>query len=126
MAENVNQPRIVVGFDDSEPAMQALRWAVRQAELIGASVEVMLAWHVPRADGWAPTFEVADDLTKAGQRAVAEAIAAAAGDRPEVPIHAHVVEGNPVSALLAAAEGRICWYSAPVDTAASSVHCWAR
>lgn len=39
--------RIVVGVDGSEGSKCALRWAARQAELTGASLDVVLAWEVP-------------------------------------------------------------------------------
>jgi nucleotide-binding universal stress UspA family protein len=38
---------IVVGMDGSPSSKAALRWAVRQAELTGASVEAIIAWHLP-------------------------------------------------------------------------------
>ena len=37
--------RIVVGVDDSEGSATALRWALAEAELRGASVDVVHAWH---------------------------------------------------------------------------------
>ena len=40
-------PRIVAGVDGSESSLAALRWAVRQAELTGATVEAVIAWHYP-------------------------------------------------------------------------------
>jgi nucleotide-binding universal stress UspA family protein len=50
--------RIVVGVDGSPSSIGALRWAIRQAELTGADVEAVIAWHYPIATGgygWAPT-----------------------------------------------------------------------
>jgi len=47
------QHRIVVGVDGSKPSKAALAWAVRQAELTGASVDAVIAWHYPIAfGGW--------------------------------------------------------------------------
>jgi nucleotide-binding universal stress UspA family protein len=36
--------RIVVGVDGSEPSIEALRWAVREALLTGRRVDVVTAW----------------------------------------------------------------------------------
>ena len=40
-------PRIVAGVDGSASSLAALRWAVRQAELTGATVEAVIAWRYP-------------------------------------------------------------------------------
>jgi nucleotide-binding universal stress UspA family protein len=39
--------RIVVGVDDSEGARRALRWAVDEAKLHDARLEVVHVWHYP-------------------------------------------------------------------------------
>lgn len=39
--------RIVVGVDGSEAARVALRWALAEAELRGATLDVLHAWHAP-------------------------------------------------------------------------------
>jgi nucleotide-binding universal stress UspA family protein len=43
--------RIVVGVDGSEAARTALRWALDEAHLRNATVEVVHGWHVPQLDG---------------------------------------------------------------------------
>jgi Universal stress protein family len=43
--ENTVCPRIVAGVDGSESSASALRWAIRQAALTGASVDAVIAWH---------------------------------------------------------------------------------
>ena len=51
-------PRIVAGVDGSPSSIMALRWAVRQAELTGGTVDAVIAWEFPIAAGgmgWAPT-----------------------------------------------------------------------
>jgi nucleotide-binding universal stress UspA family protein len=40
-------PRIVVGSDGSAPAKAALRWAVKEAHLLGAEIDVVRAWSYP-------------------------------------------------------------------------------
>lgn len=39
--------RIVVGVDSSQGARAALEWALAEARLRGATVEVVHAWHAP-------------------------------------------------------------------------------
>jgi nucleotide-binding universal stress UspA family protein len=46
-ATNGQAPRIVVGVDGSAPSLAALRWAVRQAALTGATVDAVAAWQYP-------------------------------------------------------------------------------
>jgi len=44
--------RIVVGIDGSETARRALRWAIEEARVRGASLEVVHSWHVPYVGGY--------------------------------------------------------------------------
>ena len=44
---NHSSGRIVVGVDGSESSIDALRWAVRQAELTSCDVEVVTTWQQP-------------------------------------------------------------------------------
>lgn len=43
--------RIVVGIDGSDGARRALRWALEEAVLRHAQVEVVHAWHLPYVSG---------------------------------------------------------------------------
>ena len=43
--------RIVVGVDGSEGAQRALRWALDEARLRGASIDVVHTWHYPNSVG---------------------------------------------------------------------------
>ncbi|MGY0459322.1 universal stress protein [Kitasatospora sp. cg17-2] len=45
---------IVVGVDGSPSSQKALRWAVEQARLTGATVEAVLCWTLPTVYGRAP------------------------------------------------------------------------
>ena len=100
-----DKKRIVVGVDGSAPSTDALRWALGQARLSGAVVEAVLAWHVPATDGWAPVFDLVEDLTKASERTLADTIAQVAGDGGPVTVEQRVVGGEPAQVLLAAAKG---------------------
>ncbi len=101
-----SSPRIVVGIDGSPPSVAALRWAIRQAELTGASVDAVSAWQFPAsagAYGWAPEsgFDNIDfeGLTAKALKAAVDQV----GPPPSVTIRQLVVEGNPAQALLDAA-----------------------
>ncbi len=97
--------RIVVGVDGSESSIESLRWAVAQARMTGATLDVVTGWEV---SAFAYPVIGADDpvgydplLTA---RAVAEAAVSAAfeGD-PDVPITISVVEGHPAPVLVESA-----------------------
>jgi nucleotide-binding universal stress UspA family protein len=45
-------PRIVVGVDGSRTAQRALRWALDEARLRHAAVDVVHAWHLPYQAGY--------------------------------------------------------------------------
>jgi hypothetical protein len=50
---NATRRRIVVGVDGSESSLTALRWAVRQAQLTDAPLEVVSTWQWPVSySGW--------------------------------------------------------------------------
>jgi nucleotide-binding universal stress UspA family protein len=100
---------IVVGVDGSPSAGDALRWAVRQAELTGATVEAVIAWHLPLMVGgyaWPPVGVLATtDFGKLARQVLTDSIAAAVGSGGPVPVLPVVKEGNPAQMLLDTAEG---------------------
>jgi nucleotide-binding universal stress UspA family protein len=101
-------PRIVAGVDGSQPSINALRWAVQQAELTGGTIDAVIAWEFPLAAGgmgWAPVGGIDD--TDYSELA-AKALAAAVGEvnpPPGVAVREVVVQGNPAQVLLDAARG---------------------
>jgi nucleotide-binding universal stress UspA family protein len=100
-------PRIVAGVDGSPPSVDALRWAVRQAELTGGAVDAVIAWQFPLAAGglgWAPTAGL-DNTDFAGVAArFLSAAVAAVSPPPSVKVRELVVEGYPARVLLDAAK----------------------
>jgi nucleotide-binding universal stress UspA family protein len=100
-------PLIVAGVDGSASARSALRWAIRQAELTGGSVEAVIAWQFPAAYGgglgMAPVGVGDFDFEVLAEKVLAEEIAAAGGDTA-VDIRTEVHEGSPARVLLDAAE----------------------
>jgi nucleotide-binding universal stress UspA family protein len=102
--------RIVVGVDGSNGARAALAWALDEARLRGASVDVVHAWHAPAAVvpgpyGASPTVD--DDATgrvrSAEEQVLEQQLQAANTDGVEIePL---LPSASPVDALLDIARG---------------------
>jgi len=103
------QHRIVVGVDGSKSSKAALAWAVRQAELTGASVDAVIAWHYPIAFGGTPLTPVGalmdTDFAAAAARVLNIAISETTNPAGPVKISSTVREGNAAPILLEAADG---------------------
>lgn len=96
--------RIVVGVDGSESSKAALRWAIRQAKLVGASVDVVTAWRYPTGYGWAPaTADI--DFEGEAKRILSEALGEISSLEPDVPVRPLVAEGHAAEVLLRTARG---------------------
>ncbi len=106
-----NRPdrRIVVGIDGSESAKAALAWAVGQAELTGASIETVIAWHYPIAFGGTPLTPIGAVMDTDFAGTAARVLAAAISDTTDpvgpVKISSTVREGSAAQILLEAADG---------------------
>jgi nucleotide-binding universal stress UspA family protein len=102
-------PRIVVGVDGSAASRAAFRWAVRQAELTGATVQAITAWQYPVATGgyaWAPVAVLdCNDLQEAAEKTLADEISEVVGARTDIKLLPQAVEGNPAQVLLDATAG---------------------
>ncbi|WP_171053220.1 universal stress protein [Streptomyces marianii] len=98
-------PRVVVGIDGSPSSYAALRWAVRHAGLIGATVDAVAAYELPGAHAWsAPAVDMEFDAEEA-KRGLVEEVRKVLGETGETQVHERLVHGNPAEALLVAAEG---------------------
>lgn len=93
--------RIVVGVDGSESSLRALAWAGRQAELTGASLEVITAWERPITFGGGP-FENAWGPQVDSQKVLDEAVNAESRTRPSEKVRSTLVEGHPAPVLVEA------------------------
>jgi nucleotide-binding universal stress UspA family protein len=102
-------PRIVVGVDGSPCAYAALRWAVRQAGLTGATVDAVIVWQYPAAlggFGMAPVLMYEGiNFVEMAEKALADAISKAVDPMSDVKVREQVVQGYPAQVLVAAAEG---------------------
>jgi len=104
MAED--RQRIVVGVDGSESSKQALRWAIRQAELTGGSVDAVTAWHYPPAYGAAPVaIDDGVDFEDDAKRTLTEALAEVSGPASDIRVDPLIAEGQAAAVLLEAARG---------------------
>jgi nucleotide-binding universal stress UspA family protein len=107
--EHRTEPRIVAAVDGSPSSVSALRWAIRQAGLTGATVDAVIAWRYPPAAGgygWASTgTEEGFNFQKNAEVTLADAISSTIDPGSRVPVSARVVEGNAAQVLLDAADG---------------------
>jgi nucleotide-binding universal stress UspA family protein len=94
--------RIVAGVDGSASSLEALRWAIRQAELTGSSVDAVIAWQPPAASGLGWGVAVVDDTDYAelAAKTLAEAISMAADPASRVRVRPLVGQGNAAQVLL--------------------------
>jgi len=94
--------RIVVGVDGSDCSKDALRWAARQAEFTGATVDAVLAWEFPVFYGWAPADSEDLDFLRFAEQTLAQAVDDVFG--PDHPgwLRTRVVEGHAAQVLVEA------------------------
>jgi nucleotide-binding universal stress UspA family protein len=98
--------RIVVGVDGSDASRDALAWAARQAKLTGASLQVIMTWHVPTAAYGAPIPLPTDyDFIADSDHELAKVIHDVIGEHPGLEVAPEVLEGHPATRLIEASEG---------------------
>lgn len=104
--EKTTAGRIVVGVDGSEASLQALRWALRQAQLTGAGIDAVTTWQLPAVYGWDGAVIPSDlDLESNARALQQQALDAVLGSDRPANLHAQVAQGNPARVLLDAARG---------------------
>jgi nucleotide-binding universal stress UspA family protein len=99
-----SQQRIVVGVDGSEPSKEALRWALSQARLVGASLDAVTAWRYPASYGLAAVSGDLD-LEDEAKKALSQSLAEVGGDASGVEVRQVIGEGPPAEVLLDVAKG---------------------
>jgi nucleotide-binding universal stress UspA family protein len=98
--------RIVVGVDGSKASKDALAWAARQAKLTGASLQVIMTWHVPTAAYGAPIPLPTDyDFIADSHSELDKVIHEVLGEHPGLEVSPVVLEGHPATRLIEASEG---------------------
>ena len=97
--------KIVVGIDGSTASNDALHWAVRQADLTGSPLEVIMTWEWPASYGWAVPIPDDFDPEADTRKALDTAIAGAQSEHPGVKVEGRLVSGHPAPVLVEASKG---------------------
>ena len=121
--------RIVVGVDGSTPSKQALRWALDEARLRGASLRVVSAWTVPIfvANGLAPVAIPDPGAARdAARQRLDSVVSEIVGNTRDVPIEQVVVEGTAAEKLIGESKGANLWWLGRAATGALQGCCSAR
>jgi nucleotide-binding universal stress UspA family protein len=98
---------IVVGVDGSSHAQAALRFAVAEARLRGATVEAVMAWHLPYYGGVAgmPLPLDSEAIERSYRAELDRAVERVDTGGMATPIERRLVEGTPAGVLLDASTG---------------------
>jgi nucleotide-binding universal stress UspA family protein len=100
---------VVAGFDGSDAARDALRFALEEARLRGLPLRIVCAWEIPALEyagaAMAPTPDLADEAQAQAERAVAQARELVGDDDPGVAVEAVAVPGHAADVLLEQAAG---------------------
>ena len=105
MAAHAHQ-HIVVGVDGSSHAQAALRFALAEARLRGATVEAIMAWHLPYYGGVAgmPLPLDSEAIEESYRAELERAVARADTSGLATPVERRLVEGTPAGVLLDASK----------------------
>jgi len=104
--------RIVVGVDGSAASEHAVRWAMSQAATAGVGVTAVRAWRkpplaLPAGGDDLPEYVLADELEAAEARLLAESLASASAQFPDVDLRQEVVHADAVEALVARSQAAV-------------------
>lgn len=99
--------RIVVGVDGSETAARALKWAVDEARLHRAALEVVHAWHAPYVGDFAYATVALDPevFETAARETLDAAVASVDVSGLTAPVERVLSTGGAAAAILEAAKG---------------------
>jgi len=93
--------RIVVGIDGSDGSYLALDWALREAELRGASVRLVHGWAFV-ASTMDPTGAALAECERAGEEILGEAVARVKASHPKISVTSELRSTSPSEALIEA------------------------
>ncbi|MCL4423376.1 MAG: universal stress protein [Actinobacteria bacterium] len=95
--------RIVVGIDGSEEASRALQWAIEEARLRSAVLEIVSTWYLP-GYGWGDVTPAPGDpglqFAANARGMVEEAASQARLALPGIEVVATALEGSPAAVLV--------------------------
>ena len=99
------QARIVVGLDGSDESTEALRWALQECRLRGATLHAVMVWHDPSSyDLGHPYLSDLKQEEQAARARLDETIRAVTDEAEFAAMVRHVVEGEPSLMLCRIAE----------------------
>jgi nucleotide-binding universal stress UspA family protein len=106
-AVELTSRRIVVGVDGSGGSRRALEWAVDEARLTGAEVDVVHAWHLPYvgAQPYTLTMVATDEMEDAARRVLDHGVEGVDSRGLALPLEPILVEGGASHWLLESAKG---------------------
>jgi len=93
---NESPGRIVVGVDGSDASLDALRWAVRQAQLSNSTLEAVTSWEYPSQIA---EFAAADIDWEAWARSILDDALTAVDAEKDVAIIRTTTQGHPAQVL---------------------------
>jgi nucleotide-binding universal stress UspA family protein len=96
--------RVVVGIDGSGASRIALRWALNEARLHGAALDVVYVWHHLEAD-YLSGVKVRAELASAADELLAKVLVDEGLRSSDVEVNPVAVEGPPTTMLLETARG---------------------
>ena len=97
---------IVVGLDGSEGSSGALRFALTEARLRGATLKAVSTWQIPATayeTGWVPSPTDLADFPRLAQDAIDKELAAMGEEAAGIEVTPVVREGHPADVLCAEA-----------------------
>jgi nucleotide-binding universal stress UspA family protein len=103
MSDASGLQKIVVGIDSSMSSLDALRWAVQQAQLTGSVVQAVMVWQYPPA-GVVPAVPADLDFNAEARQALDAAIEGVVSGASPIEVTRVVEEGEPGPALVRASK----------------------
>lgn len=105
MSTHITPGSVVVGYDGSDHAERALRWAADQAELERRTLDVVHTVDVSEsqmlaAGAMGAATVLMADLVRSAEPLVATAVAHVSARHPQLQVHGHVLESDARTALL--------------------------
>jgi len=97
--------RIVVGVDGSGASRDALRWAARQAQLTGGSLEAVISWEIAATTYYPAPLPSGYDPASNAKNALNETLQSVLGEPDGLEIVPAVIQGPAARTLLRAANG---------------------
>lgn len=99
-----DERRIVVGVDGSTSSSDALKWAARQAEMTGCTLEVLTTWAPPSSFMWS-VYPDDLDLAAEATSALNQMVEPVSREYPDITVRPRAVEGHPAHVLIDASRG---------------------